>query len=65
MLVLLPLWSSYLVRVYAWRLILAKDGMLNWTLGQLGLARLEHRLLELGDVDRLHLHLAAVHDPAV
>ena len=23
---LIPLWSSYLVRVYAWRLILAKDG---------------------------------------
>ena len=36
-LVLLPLWSSYLVRVYAWRLILAKDGVLNWTLGKLGL----------------------------
>src|SRR5262249_427405 len=26
--VLVPLWSSYLVRVYAWRLILAKDGVL-------------------------------------
>ena len=35
--VLLPLWSSYLVRVYAWRLILAKDGVLNWTLDQVGL----------------------------
>src|SRR3954451_1234232 len=35
--VLLPLWSSYLVRVYAWRLILAKHGMLNWTLDQVGL----------------------------
>src|SRR3954447_15337276 len=35
--VLLPLWSSYLVRVYAWRLILAKEGVLNWTLDQLGL----------------------------
>jgi putative spermidine/putrescine transport system permease protein len=34
--VLLPLWSSYLVRVFAWRLILAKDGILNWFLGQLG-----------------------------
>ncbi len=29
--VLIPLWSSYLVRVYVWRLILAKDGVLNWT----------------------------------
>jgi putative spermidine/putrescine transport system permease protein len=34
-LVLLPLWSSYLVRVYAWRLILSHDGALNWTLGKL------------------------------
>jgi putative spermidine/putrescine transport system permease protein len=30
----LPLWSSYLVRVYAWRTILAGDGVLNWTLHQ-------------------------------
>jgi putative spermidine/putrescine transport system permease protein len=34
--VLIPLWSSYLVRVFAWRLILAKDGILNWLLEQLG-----------------------------
>jgi putative spermidine/putrescine transport system permease protein len=36
-LVLLPLWASYLARVYAWRLILAKEGVLNWTLEHLGL----------------------------
>ena len=35
--VLLPLWSSYLVRVYAWRLILSNDGVLNWALGGVGL----------------------------
>ncbi len=35
--VLLPLWSSYLIRVYIWRLILNEDGVLNWTLGKLGL----------------------------
>jgi putative spermidine/putrescine transport system permease protein len=35
--VLLPLWSSYLLRVYAWRLILDHNGLLNWTLGKLGL----------------------------
>jgi putative spermidine/putrescine transport system permease protein len=35
--VLLPLWSSYLVRVYVWRLILNQDGVLNWTLGKVGL----------------------------
>lgn len=31
-LVLLPLWSSILARIYAWRLILAHDGVLNWAL---------------------------------
>jgi putative spermidine/putrescine transport system permease protein len=36
-LVLLPLWSSYLARIYAWRLILAQDGALNWSLDNLGL----------------------------
>src|SRR5204863_8504094 len=36
-LVLLPLWSSYLARVYAWRLILAHDGALNWSLAKMGL----------------------------
>jgi len=36
-LVLLPLWSSYLARIYAWRLILAHDGALNWSLAKLGL----------------------------
>jgi putative spermidine/putrescine transport system permease protein len=35
--VLIPLWSSYLARVFSWRLILAKDGILNWFLGQIGL----------------------------
>jgi putative spermidine/putrescine transport system permease protein len=35
--ILLPLWSSYLVRIYAWRTILAKDGALNWTLNGIGL----------------------------
>jgi putative spermidine/putrescine transport system permease protein len=39
--VLLPLWSSYLVRVYAWRLILAKNGVLNWTLDQVGLGSVD------------------------
>lgn len=36
-LVLVPLWSSYLARVYAWRLILAHDGVLNWALTEIGL----------------------------
>ena len=35
--VLLPLWSSYLVRIYAWQTILAHDGAINWALNGLGL----------------------------
>ena len=30
LLVMLPLWSSYLVKVYAWKLILAKEGIVSW-----------------------------------
>jgi len=36
--VLMPLWSSYLVKVYAWRTILSQDGILNWALEPLGLS---------------------------
>jgi putative spermidine/putrescine transport system permease protein len=36
-LVLLPLFSSYLARIYAWRLILNSDGALNWSLAKVGL----------------------------
>ena len=35
--VMLPLWSSYLVKVYAWKLILAKEGILTWVFAQLHL----------------------------
>ncbi|WP_367641502.1 ABC transporter permease [Microbacterium sp. SYP-A9085] len=35
--VVLPLWASYLARVYAWIVILQKGGTLNWTLEHLGL----------------------------
>jgi len=35
--VLMPLWSSYLVKVYAWRTILSTDGVLNWALEPLGI----------------------------
>ena len=34
--VLMPLWSSYLVKVYAWRTILNEEGILNWLLDPLG-----------------------------
>ena len=35
--VLVPLWASYIARVYAWQLIFAKDGLLNWVLHLFGL----------------------------
>jgi len=37
LLVMIPLWSSYLVKVYSWKLILAKEGILNWFVQLLGL----------------------------
>ena len=35
--VMLPLWSSYLVKVYAWKLILAKEGIITWLANELHL----------------------------
>ncbi|MFN7125888.1 MAG: ABC transporter permease, partial [Allorhizobium sp.] len=35
--IMLPLWSSYLVKVYAWKLILAKEGILTWIFEKLHL----------------------------
>jgi putative spermidine/putrescine transport system permease protein len=35
--VLLPLWASYLARVYAWILILNHSGLLNWSMQSIGL----------------------------
>lgn len=35
--VMMPLWSSYLVKVYAWKLLLAKEGAIGWVAGQIGL----------------------------
>jgi putative spermidine/putrescine transport system permease protein len=35
--VLMPLWSSYLVKVYAWRVILSSGGVFDWALHPLGL----------------------------
>jgi putative spermidine/putrescine transport system permease protein len=35
--VLMPLWSSYLVKVYAWRTILSSSGVLDWALHPLGI----------------------------
>jgi putative spermidine/putrescine transport system permease protein len=38
--ILLPLWASYLAKVYSWQLVFVKEGVLNWGLGKLGLGQL-------------------------
>ena len=38
--ILLPLWASYLAKVYAWLLIFSHDGVLNWSLGKVDLGPL-------------------------
>jgi putative spermidine/putrescine transport system permease protein len=35
--VMLPLWSSYLVKIYAWKMILAKEGIVSWTVAGVGM----------------------------
>jgi putative spermidine/putrescine transport system permease protein len=35
--ILMPLWSSYLVKVYAWRTLLSTGGVINWALNPLGI----------------------------
>ena len=47
--VLMPLWSSYLIKVYAWRTILSENGALNWALDPIGLTAPD------GDIFRLWL----------
>jgi putative spermidine/putrescine transport system permease protein len=45
--VMLPLWSSYLVRLYAWKLLLAKEGAISWVAQALHLQWLLDALLSL------------------
>lgn len=35
--VMLPMWTSYLVKIYAWRLLLAREGIIAWCFAKLGL----------------------------
>lgn len=39
--VIVPLWANYLVRVFAWKLILSPGGLLNWSVETLGLGSLQ------------------------
>lgn len=44
--VMLPLWSSYLVRVYSWKLILSKEGIFSWVIAKLHLTWLLELVLQ-------------------
>jgi len=47
LLIMMPLWSSYLVKVYAWKLLLAKEGAVGWFMDHLGLRPVLDALLSL------------------
>ena len=58
--VTLPLWSSYLVRVYAWKLILAKEGILSWFINLLQLDGVLEWLLNFESIGGSSLALSPI-----
>ena len=58
--VMLPLWSSYLVRLYAWKLLLAKEGAINWLAQQTHTAWLVEALLSLPSIGGPSLSFSAI-----
>jgi putative spermidine/putrescine transport system permease protein len=58
--VTIPLWSSYLVRVYAWKLILAQEGILSWFINLLHLDGLLNWLLSFESIGGSSLALSPI-----
>lgn len=58
--VTIPLWSSYLVRVYAWKLILAKEGILSWFINLLRLDGVLNWLLSIEGIGGSSLALSPI-----
>jgi putative spermidine/putrescine transport system permease protein len=58
--VVLPLWSSYLVRVYSWKLILAREGIVSWLFQAVGLKGVLDGLLSLPVVGGPSLSVSAL-----
>jgi putative spermidine/putrescine transport system permease protein len=58
--VTLPLWSSYLVRVYAWKLILAKEGIVSWFLNLFGLQPVLDWILSIPGIGGSSLSLSPI-----
>lgn len=56
----LPLWSSYLVKVYAWKLILAKEGILNWVINELHMSAALNWLLGLPGIGGPSLSISLI-----
>lgn len=56
--VTLPLWSSYLVRVYAWKLILAKEGIISWFFNLFGLQSILNWMLSIPGIGGSSLSLS-------
>jgi putative spermidine/putrescine transport system permease protein len=56
--VTIPLWSSYLVRVYAWKLILSKEGILSWFINLLQLNPVLDWLLKIPGIGGSSLSLS-------
>jgi putative spermidine/putrescine transport system permease protein len=58
--VTLPLWSSYLVRVYAWKLILAKEGIISWFTNLFGLEFILDKVLSIPGIGGSSLSLSPI-----
>ncbi len=58
--VTIPLWSSYLVRVYAWKLILAQEGILSWFIRLVGLDGALNWLLSIESIGGSSLALSPI-----
>ena len=56
----IPLWSSYLVRVYAWKLILAQEGILSWFINLLHLDGVLNWLLSFESIGGSSLALSPI-----
>ena len=58
--VMLPLWSSYLVRLYAWKLLLAREGAISWLANELHLVWLLDAVLSLPSIGGPSLSFSAI-----
>ena len=58
--VMVPLWSSYLVKVYAWKLILAKEGIITWATDAIGATSILNAILALPVIGGNSLSTSAI-----